>query len=65
MAWHPNRYLIEGELDDRRLDPVAAWIDFYGTDDRITLELNGDFHRDIRGTKSRFRGAQDASAYGG
>lgn len=59
MAWRPNEYLIEGELDNTQPGKVAGWMRFAGIKGKVTFELEGDFHRDIRGTKICFRG--DAS----
>lgn len=56
MAWRPTDYLIEGELDNTTPGKVAGWMKFAGVDEPIILELQGDFHRDIRGTKIRFQG---------
>lgn len=59
MAWRPIEYVIEGELDNTMLGKVTGWIQFAGIQDKIVLELAGDFHRDIRGAKLHFYG--DAS----
>ncbi len=56
MAWRPTQYLIEGELDNTRLGKVTGWMRFAGMKDRVTFDLQGNFHRDIRGAKIRFRG---------
>ena len=56
MAWRPTRCLIEGELDNTRLGKVTGWMRFAGMKDKVTFDLEGDFHRDIRGAKIRFRG---------
>jgi hypothetical protein len=53
MAWRPNENLIEGELDNRTPGRVTGWLRFVGLDERVTLDLEGDFHRDIRGTLIR------------
>ncbi len=60
MAWRPNEYVIEGELDNTQLGKVTGWILFAGLKDKVTFDLQGDFHRDIRGAKVHFVGnAQD------
>jgi hypothetical protein len=59
MAWRPNAYLIEGELDNTQLGKVTGWMRFAGMSGKVTFELEGNFHRDIRGAKIRFKG--DAS----
>jgi len=56
MAWRPTAYLIEGELDNTASGKVTGWMRFAGIKEKVTFELNGDFHRDIRGTKIRFKG---------
>ncbi len=55
MAWRPYENLIEGELDNRTSGKVTGWIRFVGMEETVKLELEGDFHRDIRGAKIRFR----------
>ena len=54
MAWRPYQNLIEGELDNTVPGKVTGWIHFLGMDEPVKLELEGDFHRDIRGAKIRF-----------
>ncbi len=56
MAWRPTRYLLEGELDNTTLGKVTGWMRFAGVQNKVTFNLKGDFHRDIRGAKIRFRG---------
>ena len=56
MAWRPTQYLIEGELDNRCPNKVTGWMKFAGLTDRVTFNLEGNFHRDIRGAKIRFTG---------
>lgn len=56
MAWRPNKYLLEGELDNTQPGKVTGWMRFAGLERKVTFELQGDFHRDIRGAKIRFRG---------
>ena len=56
MAWRPTRYLIEGELDNTILGKVTGWMQFAGMDKKVTFDLEGDFHRDIRGAKIHFVG---------
>lgn len=56
MAWRPTRYLIEGELDNTTPGKITGWMRFAGLKDKMTFDLNGDFHRDIRGAKIHFRG---------
>jgi len=59
MAWRPNRFLIEGMLDNSQLGKVTGWMKFAGLKEKVTFELKGDFHRDIRGAKIRFSGYAD------
>jgi hypothetical protein len=54
MAWRPTQYLIEGELDNTHPGKVAGWMNFAGKKEKVTFDLKGDFHRDIRGAKIRF-----------
>ena len=56
MAWRPNEYLIEAELDNSVPEKVTGWMRFAGMKDRVIFDLKGDFHRDIRGAKVRLRG---------
>ena len=54
MAWRPTPYLIEGELDNTERRKVTGWMAFLGLESRVTIDLDGEFHRDIRGAKIRF-----------
>jgi len=56
MAWRPAEYLIEGILDNSRPGKVMGWMKFAGLKGKVTFDLEGDFHRDIRGAKIRFIG---------
>ena len=56
MAWRPTEYLIEGELDNRNPDKVMGWMKFTGMKEKVVFDLEGNFHRDIRGAKVRLRG---------
>jgi hypothetical protein len=58
MAWRPTEYLIEGELDNTTLGRVTGWMKFMGRRNKIKFDLQGDFHRDIRGAKIRFHNEQ-------
>jgi hypothetical protein len=55
MAWRPHEQLIEGELDNSVPKKVTGWLRFVGMKDVVKLDLAGDFHRDIRGTKVHLR----------
>jgi hypothetical protein len=68
MAWRPSEYLIEGELDNTTPGKVTGWMRFAGLKKKVTFDLNGNFHRDIRGAKIRLRGEgcednQEAASY--
>jgi hypothetical protein len=63
MAWRPTPYLLEGELDNTTPGKVTGWMRFAGMKDKVTFDLKGDFHRDIRGTKIRLSG--DGQSGGG
>jgi len=56
MAWRPTQHLVRGELDNTHLGKVTGWMEFAGVKDKVTVDLEGDFHRDIRGAKIRFTG---------
>lgn len=51
MAWRPTRFLIYGELDNTQPGKVSGWLQFAGKEEKVILDLAGDFHRDIRGAK--------------
>jgi hypothetical protein len=56
MAWRPYENLIDGELDNRTPGKVTGWMRFYRrgkTPFKVTFDLDGDFHEDIRGTLIR------------
>jgi hypothetical protein len=53
MAWRPHEQLIEGVLDNTIPGKVTGWLRFVGMKEVVKLDLAGDFHRDIRGTKVR------------
>jgi hypothetical protein len=68
MAWRPTEYLVQGELDNTTLGKVTGWMEFAGIKGKVTFDLKGNFHRDIRGAKIRFSGdatdyESDAEAY--
>lgn len=56
MAWRPTEYLIEGELDNTQPNKVTGWMKFVGMKEKVTFDLEGNFHRDIRGAKIHFTG---------
>ena len=56
MAWRPTRCLLQGELDNTKPLQVTGWMRFAGMSEKVTFNLKGDFHRDIRGAKIRFTG---------
>ncbi len=55
MAWRPTQYLLEGELDNTQPGKVTGWMRFAGMDKKVTFDLKGNFHRDIRGAKIRLK----------
>jgi len=59
MAWRPTQYLIEGELDNTTPGEVTGWMRFAGIRDKVTFDLKGNFHRDIRGAKIHLSGDGD------
>ncbi len=56
MAWRPTQYLMEGELDNTTPGRVTGWMQFAGMNKKVTFNLKGDFHRDIRGAKIHLTG---------
>jgi len=56
MAWRPSQYLIDGELDNTTPGKVTGWMQFAGMQSKVTFDLKGNFHRDIRGAKVRLTG---------
>lgn len=56
MAWRPTQFVQEGELDNTCPDKVTGWIKFADMKDKVTFDLEGNFHRDIRGAKIHFTG---------
>ena len=56
MAWRPTRCLLQGELDNTKPLQVTGWMRFAGMSEKVTFNLKGDFHRDIRRAKIRFTG---------
>lgn len=55
MAWRPNAYLVEGELDNTQLGKVTGWMKFVGMSRKVIFDLEGNFHRDIRGARIHFK----------
>jgi len=56
MAWRPYANLINGELDNRMPGRVTGWMRFFHRGKRplrVTFDLAGDFHEDIRGRAIR------------
>src|SRR5207245_7506938 len=52
MAWRPYANLMNGELYNRTAGKVTGWMRFYRRGKRpvrVTFDLAGDFHEDIRG----------------
>ena len=56
MAWRPTQYLLEGELDNSTPGKVIGWMRFAGMSKTVAFDLEGDFHRDIRGARIHFIG---------
>ena len=56
MAWRPTEHLIDGELDNTTPGQVTGWMRFAGMNEKVTFDLKGNFHRDIRGAKIRLTG---------
>ncbi len=64
MAWRPTEYLIEGELDNTNPGKVTGWMKFAGKKEKVTFDLEGNFHRDIRGAKVRLTGGASETEQG-
>ncbi len=56
MAFRLTRYLQEGELDNTCSNKVTGWMRFVGLKEKVTFDLEGNFHRDIKGAKIHFTG---------
>jgi len=56
MAWRPNEQFIEGVLDNTVPGKVTGWMQFAGMKKKVVFDLEGNFHRDIRGAKVRLHG---------
>lgn len=56
MAWRPNEQFISGELDNTVPNKVTGWMQFAGMKEKVIFDLEGNFHRDIRGAKVRLCG---------
>jgi len=56
MAWRPNDQFIEGVLDNTVPGKVTGWMRFAGIDEKVIFNLEGNFHRDIRGAKIKLTG---------
>jgi hypothetical protein len=52
---------LEGELDNTVPGKVTRWMRFAGMKDKVTFDLQGDFHRDIRGATIRFTNRCEAT----
>jgi len=59
MAWRPTEQLIVGELDNTVQGKVTGWMQFAGMKEKMMFNLEGNFHKDIRGAKIRLRGEGD------
>jgi hypothetical protein len=56
MAWRPYENLIDGELSNHVPRKVTGWMRFFRQGRkplRVTFDLVGDFHEDIRGKRIR------------
>ena len=61
MAWRPYANLMNGELDNRMPGRVTGWMRFFRRGKRplrVTFDLAGDFHEDIRGRAIRLTNAK-------
>src|SRR6266851_7941393 len=63
MAWRPNEDLIDGELSNRAPGKVTGWMRFFRRRRqplRVVVDLEGDFHEDIRGSDIVFKNEDPA-----
>ena len=61
MAWRPYENLINGELDNTTPKKVTGWMRFFRSGSRplrVTFDLVGDFHEDIRGKIIRLKNSE-------
>ncbi len=56
MAWRPQDYLIAGTLDNTEPHMVTGLMYIIGLPQPVSFDLDGDFHRDIRGASIEFQG---------
>jgi hypothetical protein len=66
MAWRPYANLIDGELDNRIPKKITGWMRFFRNGQqplRVTFDLAGDFHEDIRGTVIRLSNPYPSEEY--
>jgi hypothetical protein len=56
MAWRPYEQFIEGILDNTVPGKVSGWMKFAGMREKVVFDLEGNFHRDIRGAKVKLCG---------
>lgn len=61
MAWRATEQFIEGVLDNTVQNKVTGWMKFAGMDEKVIFDLEGNFHRDIRGAKIRLVGDGESS----
>ena len=61
MAWRPNDQFIEGVLDNTVPNKVTGWMKFAGMEEKVVFDLEGNFHRDIRGAKVKLLGDGDSA----
>lgn len=54
MAWRLTQFLLSGELDNAVPGRIRDYIKLCGGKGKVTISLEGDFHRDIRGAKIKF-----------
>ncbi|MFN3166988.1 MAG: hypothetical protein ACE37H_07985 [Phycisphaeraceae bacterium] len=50
---------MHGILDNRVPGKVTGVLRFHGMDEEVRMDLEGDFHRDIRGTRIHLYGSEN------
>ena len=51
MAWRIHDNLIDGELDNTGAGRVTETLRFVGTDEAVTLDVEGHFEGELRGKR--------------
>jgi len=63
MAWRPHALLRKGEIDNTQRGRITGTLHFFGMDEPVSLTLQGDCHRDLRGARLRLRERSEAPVH--